>query len=244
MKKYKGILLDLDNTLYNYKLSHQAGLSQAYTFLNKHISISREDFLDCYNQSRTKVKDRTAHTAASHHRLLYFQDLLETLEIPAIPLSLKLYEMYWQHYFQAMKLYPGALTFLDSAKQNRKKIGIITNLTAEIQYRKLEHLRIAKYIDYLTTSEEIGIEKPDPKIFFYALKKMCMNPHEVCMIGDDIDADIYGASSYGIDTFLLQNVEDIITKKLDTQFPRTTLTVFKDFKTLQGLFHEQTQELR
>ncbi|HOI32116.1 MAG TPA: HAD-IA family hydrolase, partial [Bacteroidales bacterium] len=48
-------------------------------------------------------------------------------------------------------------------------------------------------------SEAAGVKKPDPKIFEYALLKAGANKSESLMIGDDMEVDILGAQSFGMD---------------------------------------------
>ena len=71
-------------------------------------------------------------------------------------------------------------------------------MTAHIQFRKLERLGISGYIDYMTTSEEAGVEKPDIRIFNMALNKLGLPPEEVMYIGDSYRKDVLGAKNTGI----------------------------------------------
>ncbi len=70
-------------------------------------------------------------------------------------------------------------------KKNSIKICLITDLTASIQFRKIINTKMDKYIDFVVTSEEAGVEKPDSVIFSLALSKLGLSSGEVIMIGDD-----------------------------------------------------------
>ena len=78
-------------------------------------------------------------------------------------------------------------------KKNNVKIGILTNFTTEHQYKKLKHLELLNYIDYLVTSEEVGIEKPNEDIFNKIIKKTKFKTNDILMIGDSFDHDIIGS---------------------------------------------------
>ena len=55
------------------------------------------------------------------------------------------------------------------------------------------------YFETLTVSEEVGVKKPNPEIFRYALKKAGATAEESLVIGDEMAVDIDGARSAGID---------------------------------------------
>ena len=81
------------------------------------------------------------------------------------------------------------------------KIAIITDLTTEIQLKKIIKLGISKYVSFIITSEEIGKDKPDPEIFHYALDRLNCKPKEAIMVGDDIRRDIISAKRLGIKVY-------------------------------------------
>ena len=56
------------------------------------------------------------------------------------------------------------------------------------------------YFETLTVSEEVGVKKPNPEIFQYALRKAHATAEESLMIGDEMAVDIDGARAAGMDT--------------------------------------------
>ena len=48
---------------------------------------------------------------------------------------------------------------------------IITNGFEEIQIKKMENSKILRYFDVIITSESVGVKKPNPKVFNFALEK-------------------------------------------------------------------------
>lgn len=188
--KYKGILLDLDDTLYNYSYAHTNALKAAIT------AEDQAAFAEARKQTGINLKK----TASSHNRLLYFQKMLE-LQGKSPFKAFAIYEKYWGTFLENMRFYPGAIDFLEKVKH--LPIALITDLTAHIQYRKIKKLGLEKYINALVTSEEIGIEKPAPQMFKAGLHKLNLNPQEVCMIGDNYEKDILGAGQLGIESYWL-----------------------------------------
>ncbi|HXB41220.1 MAG TPA: HAD-IA family hydrolase, partial [Bacteroidia bacterium] len=62
---------------------------------------------------------------------------------------------------------------------------------------KLKQSNLGKYFQNIFISEEIGHQKPDPKIFAAALKKINAIAEECLMIGDDHYGDVQGAMDAG-----------------------------------------------
>ena len=69
----------------------------------------------------------------------------------------------------------------------------------ELEKLCLKHeLTEEQVIVYLKRCLEVGVKKPNPKVFEYALEKANTNASSSIMIGDNIEADIQGAINCGI----------------------------------------------
>lgn len=95
---------------------------------------------------------------------------------------------------------PGAVSLLNAIRGNAK-IGIITNGFSALQQVRLERTGLRDYFDLLVISEEVGVAKPDKKIFDYALEQ-AGNPDRsrVLMVGDTAESDILGGINAGLAT--------------------------------------------
>ena len=69
-----------------------------------------------------------------------------------------------------------------------------------MQHKKLSRSNIDKYFKTVTNSEQVGVKKPNPKIFNYAIKIAETKANQSIMIGDNLEADILGAKYIGMDT--------------------------------------------
>jgi len=78
-------------------------------------------------------------------------------------------------------------------------LHIITNGFKEVQYIKLRKSGIFGFFDKIVVSEDVGVLKPNKKIFQFALDKCGAKIEECLMIGDDLISDIYGARKFGMD---------------------------------------------
>lgn len=198
---FKGVLLDLDNTLYEYETCHQSALKKSVEFLSSKWNIPYDTVFGAYKEGRSQINKELHGLGASHSRLLYFQRISEILGFPVSKPALEAEQVYWDKFLEHMEFRPGVSEFLQAISD--LPIAIVTDLTAQIQFRKLIHLNLDKRIAAVVTSEESGAEKPDERIFQLALKKLRLKPSEVCMIGDSWHKDIEGAVGLGMRSFWL-----------------------------------------
>ncbi len=196
MNNIKGILCDLDNTLYDYEQTHAIALKNALDFFYTKTKINTQEGDALYFKARKQINSELKNTAASHNRLLYFQRMTELIDHRTLSFALDAYHCYWNAFIKNITLFDGVLDFFSTKKQ--RLISIVTDLTADVQHRKLHDLNLFQHIDYLITSEEAGADKPHPEMFQITLKKMKCRPDQVLMIGDNYEKDILGANQCGI----------------------------------------------
>ena len=96
------------------------------------------------------------------------------------------------------KLLPHTLEVLEYLRPNYKML-ILSNGFEEVQYKKINNSGLAHFFDEIVLSDDIGVNKPHPDIFDYALQKAGALRHETLMIGDSLEADIRGAKNSNID---------------------------------------------
>lgn len=199
LSSVKGVLVDFDNTLYEYTPCHKKALQASWESFKALHEVSYEEFEVLYAQAQKVVKSRLKKTASEHSRLLYFQVMLENVfGCTKVEESLHLEEVYWDTFFRGIVLHEEILYFLTKAKNNTIKICLVTDLTANVQLRKMVASGLCSYVDYVVTSEEAGREKPESDIFHLALAKLGLQKGEVIMIGDDRIKDIQGAEACAI----------------------------------------------
>lgn len=194
----KAFVFDIDNTIYNYHSNDDIAMDNLCKFVEEKINIDKENFLKIYDESRKVVKTRLTEGAGQHNRMLFFQAAIEIIGKNPLDYVLDMYEIYWNTFLENMTLFDGAMDFLKSIKEAGLKIALCTDMTANIQYRKIKKLGIADLIDVIVTSEEAGFEKPSPVIFNLVLEKLKIKPSEAIYIGDHIEKDIKGSLTCGM----------------------------------------------
>jgi len=187
-------LFDTDNTLYEYDPAHIAAQQAVKEKVVSAFSISGQDFDKAFKEARHQVKSRLLHTASSHSRLLYLQRMLEIMGLGSqVLLALDFEQTYWRTFLSKAILFDGVKEMLDDIRLLGIPTAIVTDLTAQIQFRKVVYFGLDQYFDYIVTSEEAGFDKPHEAPFQIALEKMRPKGDCVWMIGDNPVNDIRGA---------------------------------------------------
>lgn len=210
----RAVVFDLDNTLYDYNACNYKAEEQLVRTISGDFKITQDEARDLLKNAKRNIKKQLGeNVAASHNRLLYMQNICEQKGKNPLIYALKFYDTYWNTILDNMVLFDYVMPLLDSLIEKGIKIGILTDLTAYIQYRKLKKLGLTEKIDYLVTSEEAGAEKPSEKMFNLMIKKLGVKPEEIIMIGDSEKKDILGAEALGMKAVLIDvNKENILQK--------------------------------
>ncbi len=91
----------------------------------------------------------------------------------------------------AWSCFPGVHTLLEGLHQQGTTLGVISNGPTALQHRKLSLSGLTRYFTHVLLDSEVGVSKPDSKIFEAA--ETLMPNYRHVMIGNDPDADINGA---------------------------------------------------
>lgn len=97
-----------------------------------------------------------------------------------------------------IELNPGAATTVRRLSAAGLYLGIISDADADRPQSVVEHFGLDGYFSHITTSEEVGYTKPDPRMFETALSKASVDPARSLMIGDKYENDIVGAANAGM----------------------------------------------
>jgi HAD superfamily hydrolase (TIGR01549 family) len=188
------ILFDTDNTLYAYEPAHAVAQKAVREKAVKTLSIQAQDFDQAFHEARTQIKERLKSTASSHSRLLYLQRMLEILGLGSQVLhALDLEQTYWRTFLSSANLFPDVKELLDDIRLLGIPTAIVTDLTAQIQFRKMVYFGLDHYFDYIVTSEEAGFDKPHAAPFKIAIEKIRPKGDCIWMVGDNPVNDIQGA---------------------------------------------------
>jgi len=99
------------------------------------------------------------------------------------------------NYTAATEFVPGALEVLDALRTRGFKLGMVTNGPEDMQKATILHLNLKEKFDRIVISgmPDIGIRKPDPRIYEVALERIGAVAADSFFVGDRLDTDILGA---------------------------------------------------
>lgn len=88
------------------------------------------------------------------------------------------------------------------------KTGIISNWDTRLG-ALVQGLGLAHLFDLVISSAEVGLRKPDPRIFVLACERLGVEPRHAVHVGDHHYADVLGARAVGITPVLVVRGADV-----------------------------------
>lgn len=199
----KAVIFDIDGTLYDYDSGHITAMKAVAQYCGENLGVDEATVYRVYEEANRRAIDRIGYScAAIHNRQIRYQCMLELLNRPLFPHATNLCHTYWGTMLEEMKPFEGLTEWMGCLKKQGIAVGICSNMTAYIQYLKLEKLGVTSCIDWIVTSEEAGVEKPEPKIFRQCLEKSGVRAEECLFIGDSLNGDVMGAAGVGMKALL------------------------------------------
>jgi HAD superfamily hydrolase (TIGR01549 family) len=188
--KIEAVIFDLDNTLMNRK--------EAFEVFAKKIV---DDFLVVSTEAEREGILRTLYIAdrdGYRNKDDFYYEIRELFTWRETPLVEEFID-YWFHEFpKCAVLMDGALEILTYFKKQNVKLGLITNGSEITQNRKIDQVGLRKYFDSITVTGELGIHKPDRRVFIHSLEQLGVKPERAVYIGDHPINDVKGPEDVGI----------------------------------------------
>lgn len=196
------MLLDLDDTLLDYSGDVDESWAQACQTcctprrhdaarLIEVLGPTRRWFWDDPERQRTARIDMTgAWTSIVRHAMdrvgLVDPGLAETIV-----------EDFVARRRERMCLFPDALECLGQARRAGLGLALVTNGDARHQRYKIERWDLAKHFDAIVIEGEFGVGKPDASVYRHVLDKLCVEPADAVMVGDNLECDVDGPQRLG-----------------------------------------------
>lgn len=205
-KKYTHVFFDLDHTLWDFETNNHLTFNEILSRQRQMYSAipGIDAFMKVYNIHNKALWDQYKKGLIEKDFLSYHRFVLTLGDfgIENTALAKQIAADY-------IRISPTKTTLIDGAIEVLKylrpkyKLGLITNGFDEIQFVKIRHSALEHYFPLVVTSEEAGCKKPEPGIFYYALKKACAEASNSIYIGDEPETDVNGAREAGIDQVLV-----------------------------------------
>ncbi|RXP63280.1 noncanonical pyrimidine nucleotidase, YjjG family [Lutibacter sp. HS1-25] len=199
MNHINHIFFDLDHTLWDFETNSDIAFEAIFKkygvnanmdkFLNYYRGINEKYWKLYRDEKVTQEELRVGRLKDTFTKIKYQVDLqlIDNLSVD-----------YIEYLPKNNQLFEGTFEILEHLKP-KYKMHIITNGFNEVQFKKIENSGLTTYFDKIITSESVGVKKPNPIIFQYALDQAKATSSESIMIGDNWEADIMGAKNAGLD---------------------------------------------
>jgi len=92
---------------------------------------------------------------------------------------------------------PDASAVLDDLGRDHR-LALVTNGAPDVQREKLAATTLASHFEAIVISAELGVGKPDPRIFRAALDALGIASADAAMVGDSLERDVAGARRAGV----------------------------------------------
>ena len=202
MAKYRNLFIDLDDTVYDFSAASRESFLETYELLHyERYFDSFEHYLSIYepyNLELWRIYGEGKITKEELNRRRYSHPL-EVVGVQDQALADTFCREALGRIPTKGNLVPGAIELLEYLRP-KYNLYILSNGFKELQSRKMQTAGIDKYFNTIILSEDIGVNKPDSRLYEHAMRKTASNPQESLMIGDMFDTDIVGAANFGMDS--------------------------------------------
>ena len=222
MKQYKAVLIDWDDTIGDFIGAAKLALQEMYD--KYHLSdyfASHEEFVSLYKPHNIELWDKYGKDLVTKAflrvdrflwPLLHGSKVGERQEAKGERQELTALAEQMSEDF--LHLTTAHFSLLEGAEAlvrylaEKYPLTVVTNGFVEVQYEKFEKSGLRDCFAHIVLSEEVGCQKPNPRIYEEALRMNGVSAEEAVMIGDSWNSDIQGAINAGIDQIWIRKSQD------------------------------------
>ena len=222
MKQYKAVLIDWDDTIGDFIEAAKLALQEMYD--KYHLSdyfASHEEFVSLYKPHNIELWDKYGKDLVTKAFLRidrFLWPLLHGSKVgerqEATGERQELTTLAEQMSEDFLHLTTAHFSLLEGAEAlvrylaEKYPLTVVTNGFVEVQYEKFDKSGLRDCFAHIVLSEEVGCQKPNPRIYEEALRMNGISAEEAVMIGDSWNSDIQGAINAGIDQIWIRKSQD------------------------------------
>lgn len=195
------VSFDGDMTLWDFLKVMRHSLKQTLTELQRQVPTQRalaltiDEMIWIRDQFAQEVKGKIWNL--EEIRRGAFEQTLEYVGYPDKDLAAQLNTIYRKHRFEDIELYSDVIPTLDILAQHFK-LGLLSNGNTYPERCGLEDR-----FDFVIFSQDVQVEKPNPKIFEITVQQVGCQFGELLHVGDSLENDVAGAKNVGISAIWL-----------------------------------------
>lgn len=227
MKPFKVISFDLDDTLLDGSLfsasikrtCRQLAETQPALDGTKLLASNREVWSAYWPEMEDKWT--LGHVDGASLSLEVWRRTLRACGCDDEALAQLALQMHLDFGRQAHRLFDDVSEVFSTLRESGIQVALITNGASDTQRDKLRTLNIEHWFDAIVISGEIGIAKPDVRIFAPVIAQLNVEPGCIWHVGDNLITDVGGARAAGISSVWLNRRK----LPLDSSQPRPDLEI-------------------
>jgi len=208
---YKHLFFDLDHTIWDFETNAKEVLFELYNMngLTERGIHDFDYFFERYSFHNNRLWDRYTKGFIKQDELRWKRMWFTLLDfkIGDDKLSRLMAVQFLERLPFKKNLFPYTTEILDYLTNKGYRLHLITNGFEQVQHNKLNSSNLSGYFLDVITSEASNSLKPNIAIFEYALGKTGATKAESIMIGDNLDADIQGATNAGLDSVFVNHLK-------------------------------------
>lgn len=217
MKRDNCVTFDLWETLFidRRELGHDRdrmryeGLHHALSSLGIELPLEdlRRAYEETWHQLESIWRRNESISVTDQIRLIIREASRNAVDLPEDSSAIEmLQDAYVDPLFEfPPKLNAEAIATLEGMRERVGKVGLISNTgrsPGTALRRLMNKYEILHFFDATIFSDEVGCRKPDKRIFQAAVAQLGSDPERTIHIGDDPEADIWGAKQFGMRALL------------------------------------------
>jgi putative hydrolase of the HAD superfamily len=207
----EAVLFDLDDTLHDDTLTYRRAAERVARDVARERGVPSETLLRSYVDAADAfwvgLSAPSLGTRIAPLRERMWNGALLAAGIDDPPLARRCAVDFNRYRTDYLELWPGALELLVDLRRRGYKLAMITNGFAETHREKIAILKLEDAFDEIFIADEVGMIKPDPRLFQLAADRLGVAPESCAMVGDRFDRDVRGGHAAGMFTVWM-NVRD------------------------------------
>ncbi len=200
MSRLKAVLFDIDDTLYSTTaFARTARRNAVRAMVQTGIRLPEEEVA---NELDEVIREFGSNYEHHYDKLLMRLPRESWAGVNSAMLVTAGVVAYHDTKFQELHPFPDVKPLLSGLRGAGLRTGIITHGWTVKQAEKLIRLRILPYLDpdAIFISDQVGINKPNPKLYALALRSMKLDAGETMYVGDSLSHDVQPPKTLGMVT--------------------------------------------
>jgi putative hydrolase of the HAD superfamily len=214
MEKVRAVLFDLDDTLHDDTLTYRRAARAVGDAVATSRGVSADALVAAYVAEAESFWQKLAPSDFDKPvvgmRVAMWRAALRAVGLDDETLAETCGSEYNRYRREFLELWPGVLGLLERLRSRGLKLAMITNGMAETHRDKIALLNLEDAFDEIFIADEVGMVKPDVRLFALAAHRLGVAPAGCVMVGDRLERDVRGARDAGMFTVWMNVREETV----------------------------------